>query len=162
MSIDYVLLISVPRANKLKAAPLGTERVETATARVGVLDTTDSDVAVVLSLFKDHKIPSGGSDGDVFIYPAGGTDGGNSGGGDGYGGGTLKARGTFHNKSFWNFRVTHPSTKPDIARFPLEMRFEACVYFGSLQEADGFLNYHLEQLRAVFERVQLVAVTKLA
>ena len=168
MPNDYVLLISTPKPDKLLTLP-GVPSVGTS----GPLNPKDADVAAVLKLFPVKVAPpAGGNNGFLEYHTAGSVDGGNGGGGDGGRLDTpLKVKFGFETRSYWNFRVCPPTTSTQEVRFPLAMRFEACLHFSNFADAHAFLSASAQlpapdealtrqQLLArVFVYVQLVAVT---
>lgn len=160
----YVLLVTMPRPAMLKQGPGGIPSL----VPYGELDTTKQEVQAALGLFQAKTEPvQGGTNGDVTIYEAGDSEGGNGGGGDGFKG-PLKARWGFHRKSFWNFRVCTSATVDDDIRFPPNLRFEACLHFDNLLRATTFLDGTVGGLSRqtilgrVFQVVQLVAVSEQA
>ena len=164
MSNDYVLLVTMPKPEMLKQGPGGIPPL----VSYGELNTALPAVVAALGLFKPKSAPgASGSDGDVLMYEPGESEGGNGGGGDGFKG-PMKARWGFHRKSFWNFRVCPSTTIEDDARFPPNLRFEACLHFGNLLEATKFLDGQVGGLprqtilSQVFQVVQLVAVSERA
>jgi hypothetical protein len=176
MTTEYVLLVTGPREEKLipVAELTGEEGAASNDGKyVAVLNTHDPAVEAAMSLFMPAKMKAdGGNEGYMYFCSPTQVDGGNGGGG---GDGSsrpkeLRVRKSFHEKSYWNFRVCPPGTVADEQKFPPLLRFEACLYFNNFVSASNFLNEfpkgsprsRLQILGAVFQFVQLVAVTKQA
>lgn len=164
MSNDYVLLVSTPRVEMLKKGEDGFPPV----GDFGEMDINIPAVAAALSLFDDLSAPApaNSNNGTVKLEAAGSTEGGNGSGGDGFSGGPLLARQSFHGKSYWNFRVCPQNNQDDDVRFPPILRFEACIYFSHLKAAREFLaatdvhgQSNKQKLDAVFKFALLVAIT---
>lgn len=176
MSQAYILLATKPNAAMLA---LGEDGSPPATP-YGELNPAIPEVAAVLTWFRPLSVPNDTRDGTVQVKEPNDVDGGNGSGGDGMNSVPIAMRYAFSRRTFWNFRTCPASTELPDVRFPPLLRFEVCLHFSSLNDVAEFMDEAVdvpraeaddkdppqkarkELLAAVFEYVELVAVSELA